>query len=71
MTGASGACRGGALFGLVSLQIALVFLAFSVAWGGALHGMNALAILLTALWTARRARSEIVEDDRAPDLAAA
>ena len=43
-----------AVFGLVVLQIALVFVAFSVAWGGALHGFNALAVFLAALWAGRR-----------------
>lgn len=67
----SGTRRAGVLFGLVLLQIALVFLAFVVAWAGALHGVNALAILLTAGWSARRARSDGVEDQRALEPAAA
>ena len=45
--------RAGTVFGLVLLQIALVFLAFTVAWGGALHGVNALAVLLSAIWAGR------------------
>lgn len=45
--------RAGTVLGLVVLQIALVFLAFMVAWGGALHGANALAVLLSALWAGR------------------
>ncbi len=67
----NGGRRAGALFGLIVLQIALVFLAFTVAWGGALHGVNALAILLVAIWTARKARPVIAEDKRALDVAAA
>ena len=52
---APGALRwAAAVFGLVVLQIALVFVAFSVAWGGALHGFNALAVFLAALWAGRR-----------------
>lgn len=45
--------RAATVFGLVVLQIALVFVAFLVAWGGALHGLNALAVLLSALWAGR------------------
>jgi hypothetical protein len=54
-TRAPGAIRWAlAVFGLVVLQIALVFLAFTVASGGALHGLNALALFLTAIWAGRR-----------------
>jgi heme A synthase len=54
-TRAPGAVRwAAAVFGLVVLQVALVFVAFVVAWGGALHGLNALALFLAALWTGRR-----------------
>ena len=49
--GAAG--RAGAVFGLIVLQIALVFLAFFVTWGGALHGINALAVFVSAVWAAR------------------
>lgn len=45
--------RAGTVLGLVVLQIALVFLAFTVEWGGALHGANALLVFLAALWAAR------------------
>jgi hypothetical protein len=51
------------VFGLVVLQIAFVFIAFSAPWGGALHGLNALAVFLAALWAGRRITR--VSDQRA------
>lgn len=56
------------VLGFVLLQIAFVFLAFVVAWGGALHGANALAVLASAVWAGRRvSRVEGVDE---PALAA-
>lgn len=53
-TGTAGAvARAAAVFGLVVLQIALVFVAFIVEWGGALHGLNAIAVFIAAVWAAR------------------
>jgi hypothetical protein len=53
-TGISGAvARAGAVFGLIVLQIALVFVAFVVEWGGALHGLNAIALFVASVWAAR------------------
>ncbi|MGW7679340.1 hypothetical protein ACWGID_01285 [Kribbella sp. NPDC054772] len=43
------------VFGLVVLQIALAFLAFAVPVIGALHGLNALALLAVAGLASRRA----------------
>ena len=43
------------VFGLVALQIALAFVAFNAPIVGALHGMNALAIV----WVAFRAASKV------------
>lgn len=54
-TRAPGAVRWAAgVFGLVVLQIGFVFAAFEATWAGALHGANAIALLLTALWAGRR-----------------
>lgn len=55
-TKAPGAVRWAvAVFGLVVLQITFVFVAFSGApSAGALHGLNALALLLAAIWAGRR-----------------
>jgi hypothetical protein len=63
-TRAPGAARwAGAVFGLVVLQIALVFGAFVAAPVGALHGLNALAVFATAIWAGRRiTRVTDVED---------
>lgn len=71
-TSARGAVRwAAAVFGLVVLQIALVFVAFSVAWGGALHGFNALAVFLVALWAGRRIiRGSDQREAEAPAVAA-
>jgi hypothetical protein len=53
-----------AVFGLVVLQIALVFGAFMAAPVGALHGLNALAVFAAAVWAARRiGRMADVEDE--------
>jgi glucan phosphoethanolaminetransferase (alkaline phosphatase superfamily) len=60
-----------AVFGLVVLQIALVFAAFANASVGALHGMNALAVFLTAIWAGRRITRVSEQDERARDVAAA
>jgi hypothetical protein len=59
----------GAVFGLVVLQIALVFAAFATASAGALHGLNALAVFLAAFWAGRRITRVADEDEKA--LAAA
>jgi hypothetical protein len=53
-----------AVFGLVVLQIALVFGAFMAAPVGALHGLNALAVFAAAVWAGRRiSRMADVEDE--------
>jgi heme A synthase len=50
-----GAVKWAALvFALVAVQITLAFLAFSVPVLGALHGMNALAILAASAYAGRR-----------------
>ena len=46
--------RAAAVFGLVLLQIALVFVAFMTTSGGALHGLNALAVFGAAIWAGWR-----------------
>ncbi len=62
----SGAVRWAtAVFGLVVLQVAFVFIAFSAPWGGALHGLNALAVFVVALWTGRRITRVSPVDERA------
>ncbi|HEY9376232.1 MAG TPA: hypothetical protein VIQ02_03955 [Jiangellaceae bacterium] len=67
---APGAVRwAGTVFGLVVLQIALVFAAFVTAPAGALHGLNALAVFLAAAWAARRISR--VSDERTQALDAA
>jgi hypothetical protein len=43
------------VFGVVVLQIALAFLSFGVPGVGALHGINAIALLSVAVMAARRA----------------
>jgi hypothetical protein len=43
------------VFGLVALQIALAFLSFGVPAIGALHGLNAFALLAVAAIAGRRA----------------
>ena len=53
------------VFGVVVLQIALAFLSFGVPGVGALHGINAIALLSVALVAARRAAAP------APAIAAA
>jgi heme A synthase len=40
---------GGIVFGLIILQVALAFVAFGAPVVGALHGINALAVLATAV----------------------
>lgn len=71
-TRAPGATRwASTVFGLVALQIGLVFAAFAAAPAGALHGLNALALLLTALWAARRITHASEHDEQALDTAAA
>ncbi|HSK27002.1 MAG TPA: DUF6220 domain-containing protein [Jiangellales bacterium] len=57
------------LFGLVLLQVALLFPAFAVdeAWG-ALHGLNAFVILGTALQAGRRV-TRVQSDERVPEPA--
>jgi hypothetical protein len=54
--------RAAAVFGLVLLQIALVFLAFMTASGGALHGLNALAVFGAAIWAGWRVSHPTVVD---------
>ena len=46
--------RAAAVFGLVILQIALVFAAFMSASVGALHGLNALAVFGATIWAGWR-----------------
>jgi uncharacterized membrane protein len=59
------------VFGLVVLQIALVFGAFVAAPIGALHGLNALAVFAAAVWAGRRiSRVTNVDDDEALEAAA-
>jgi len=72
-TNAAGAVRwAGALFGLVVLQIAFVFAAFGGAPSvGALHGLNALALFLAALWAGRRITRVPELDEQELDAAAA
>lgn len=55
------------VFGLVVLQIGLVFVAFgAIAEVGALHGLNALVLLGSALWAGRRVTR--VDEPDAPVL---
>ncbi len=73
-TKAPGAVRwAGAVFGLVVLQIALIFAAFGAAsaGAGALHGLNALAVFLAAIWAGRRISRVPEQDEKALDAAAA
>jgi hypothetical protein len=59
----------GTVFGLVVLQIALVFAAFVTASAGALHGLNALAVFVAAVWAGRRVNR--IPDETEQALAAA
>jgi hypothetical protein len=71
-TKAPGAVRwAGAVLGLVVLQIALVFAAFATASAGALHGLNALMLFLTAVWAGRRISRVPEQDEKELDRAAA
>lgn len=63
--------RAGAVLGLVVLQIALVFLAFTVSWGGALHGLNALAVFVAAVRAGRLPANISLADDRASTVVTA
>lgn len=63
--------RAGAVLGLVVLQIALVFVAFTVTWGGALHGVNALALFVAAVRAGRLPSRVSVADHRASAVVAA
>jgi hypothetical protein len=47
------------VFGLVALQIALAFLSFGVPAIGALHGLNAFALLAVAAIAGRRAAAQM------------
>jgi len=69
----AGAVRwAGTVFGLVVLQIAFVFAAFGGApSAGALHGLNALAMFLAALWAGRRIARVPELDEQELDAAAA
>jgi len=70
-TKAPGAVRwAGGVFGLVVLQIALVFAAFVAASAGALHGLNALALFVAAVWAGRRISRVSDEDEKALEAAA-
>ncbi|MEV6923441.1 DUF6220 domain-containing protein [Dactylosporangium sp. NPDC051485] len=46
-------------FGLTALQVALAFVSFSAPLVGALHGLNAVALLAAALVAARRVRRAV------------
>jgi hypothetical protein len=72
-TNVAGAVRwAGTVFGLVVLQIAFVFAAFGGAASvGALHGLNALAVFLAAIWAGRRISRVPERDEEALDHAAA
>ncbi|MEZ0448512.1 hypothetical protein [Cellulomonas sp. ICMP 17802] len=60
------------LFGLVALQITLAFVAFGVPAVGALHGLNALAILGVAITAGSRVpRGVATTDSSAPAAATA
>jgi len=59
-----------AVFGLVVLQIALVFGAFMAAPVGALHGLNALAVFAAAVWAGRRITRMADVDDETLETAA-
>lgn len=50
-----GAKWAGIVFGLIVLQVLLAFVAFGVPAIGALHGINAIAVLGTAITASRRA----------------
>lgn len=70
-TKAPGAVRwAGGVFGLVFLQIGLVFAAFAAASAGALHGLNALAVFVAAIWAGRRISRVSDADEKALDAAA-
>lgn len=72
LSGIPGAARRAAtVLGLVVLQIALVFLAFTAAWGGGLHGLNALALFVAAVWAGRLDGSRADADERSSDAVAA
>jgi hypothetical protein len=47
------------VFGLVALQVTLAFVSFGVPAVGALHGLNAFALLTVAALTARRAGAQM------------
>jgi hypothetical protein len=51
-----GVALAGALLASIVLQIALAFIGFSVAFVGALHGINALVVLGVAMAAARQAQ---------------
>lgn len=58
------------VFGLVVLQIAFVFGAFLAPSVGALHGLNALAVLGAAMYAGRRVSRVGEQDEPALDVAA-
>jgi hypothetical protein len=62
--------RAGAVFGLVVLQIGLVFGAFVAAPVGALHGLNALAVFGAAVRAGRRITRVADVDDQTLETAA-
>jgi hypothetical protein len=67
-TRAPGAVRWAAgVFGLVTLQVSLAFVAFGAHQVGALHGLNALLLFVVSVWAGRRigARGREGRDDRA------
>jgi heme A synthase len=62
-----GARKWGAIvFGLIILQVALALFAFSVPALGALHGINALAVLGTAVRASMLTRGSAVRPESAP-----
>jgi hypothetical protein len=54
-----GIALAGALVASIVLQIALAFIGFSVAFVGALHGINALVVLGVAVAAARQAQTSM------------
>ncbi|MEV4511759.1 hypothetical protein AB0K00_22645 [Dactylosporangium sp. NPDC049525] len=59
----------GSTFGLTALQVALAFVSFSAPVVGALHGLNAVALLVTALFAAHRVKRAVGPDAQQPVVA--
>jgi len=57
---------GGIVFGLIVLQVVLAFLAFAAPIVGALHGLNALAILGAAIRASMQTRTAAAPGTAAP-----